>query len=49
MNELICKICEGCHLTAGRTYKVQAEMTLFVTIVNDIGRVSEYPRSYFEG
>jgi len=47
MSEVTCVNADGCHLTDGKTYRVQALSNGWITVVNDIGRVSEYPIEYF--
>jgi hypothetical protein len=47
MSVVICIESDGCHLTEGKSYRIQWVGQGWVTVVNDIGRVAEYPLSYF--
>ena len=45
---MYCVKSEGCHLTTGKFYEILYEANNWVTIKNDMGKVSEYHISYFE-
>jgi len=48
MSVVICIEGDGCYLTEGKSYRIQRVGQGWVTVVNDIGRVAEYPLSYFK-
>ena len=45
---MICIKDDGYYLTIGKYYEIQSEHGSYVSVINDIGKVSEYPRDIFK-
>jgi len=45
---MICIKSEGYYLTKGNYYEIQSENNGWVRVINDIGKVSEYPIEIFQ-
>jgi len=45
---MICIKADGYYLTLGKYYEIQSENNGWVRVINDIGKVSEYPIEIFK-